>query len=100
MINQQNPQQQPEKDQRLKSWLLKRAENHRANLQLLVIGAAIFFIGAGIIVWADHNIPVSLKQELTGLGGMVLLVGGGITALAGYLSLSILRLVKFFNDDP
>jgi len=86
--------------QRSKAWLLKRAANHRANLQLLIIGAGVFFIGAGTIVWADHNMPVSLKQELVGLGGMVLLVGGGITALTGYLSLSILRLLKFFNDEP
>jgi len=55
--------------QRSKAWLLKRAANHRANLQLLIIGAGVFFIGAGTIVWADHNIPVSLKQELVGLGG-------------------------------
>lgn len=86
--------------QRIKAWLLKRAENHRANLQLLIIGAGVFFIGAATIVWADHNMPVSLKQELVGLGGMLLLVGGGLTALTGYLSLSILRLLKFFNDDP
>jgi len=94
--------QQPETNrlQRVKAWLLKRAENHRANLQLLIIGAGVFFIGAATIVWADHNMPVSLKQELVGLGGMVLLVGGGITALTGYVGLSILRLFKFFNDDP
>ena len=51
-------------------------------------------------MWADHNMPVSLKQELVGLGGMVLLAGGGLTALTGYLGLSILRLLKFFNDAP
>ncbi|MEH6358389.1 MAG: hypothetical protein V7745_05335 [Pseudomonadales bacterium] len=97
----EQPSQQPEETrlQRIKGKLLKRAENHRANLQLLIIGAAVFFVGAATIVWADHNMPVSLKQELVGLGGMVLLVGGGITALTGYLSLSLLRLLKFFNDD-
>jgi len=99
MKNQQNPQRQPDDRQNLKSWLLKRAANHRANLQLLIIGAGVFFIGLGVIFWADHNLPVSLKQELVGLGGMVLVVGGGITALIGYLALSILRLFKFFSDD-
>jgi len=99
MMNQKNPQQQPEDDQSLKSWLLKRAENHRANLMLLIIGAGIFFSGIGIIFWADTYMPVSMKQELTGLGGMALVAGGGVTALIGYLGLSILRLFKFFNDD-
>ena len=89
----------PEQDKTLKNWLLKRAEDHRANLMLPIIGAGIFFSGVGIIFWADHYMPVSMKQELAGLGGMVLVAGGGITALIGYLGLSILRLFKFFNDD-
>jgi hypothetical protein len=29
-----------------------------------------------------------------------MILGGGGTALVGYLGLSILRLFKFFNDDP
>ena len=99
MKEQQNQQPEESRLQRIKAKLLKRAENYRANLQLLIIGAAIFFVGAGTIVWADHNMPVSFKQELVGLGGMLLLAGGGITALTGYLSLSLLRLFKFFNDD-
>jgi len=40
-----------------------------------------------------------MQQELAGLAGMVLVVGGGITALIGYLGLSLLRLFKFFNDE-
>jgi len=99
MTNQEKPQQ-PEQGKNLKSWLLKRAENHRANLMLLIIGAGVFFSGIGIIFWADTYMPVSMKQELTGLGAMVLVAGGGVTALVGYLGLSILRLFKFFNDDP
>lgn len=90
-------EQQPKKG--LKNWLLKRAENQRTNLLLLIIGAGIFFSGVGIIFWADTYMPVSMQQELTGLAGMVLVVGGGITALIGYLGLSLLRLFKFFNDD-
>jgi len=99
MKNQKNSQPQPDDHQNLKGWFLERAANHRANLQLLIIGAGVFFSGLCIIFWADHNMPVSLKQELVGLGGMVLVVGGGITALIGYLALSILRLFKFFSDD-
>ena len=96
-----NPPEQPDSGfQRFKGWLLKRADDHRGNLQLLIIGAGIFFSGAGIIVWANHVLPSSVEQELFALAGMVLLVGGGGTALIGYLGLSILRLIKFFNDKP
>lgn len=99
-MNQEKSQKQPEQARSLKSWLLKRADNHRANLMLLIIGAGIFFSGVGIVFWADTYMPVSMKQELAGLGGMVLVAGGGLTALIGYLGLSILRLFRFFNDDP
>lgn len=93
------PEQRSEAKTGIKTWLLKRAENHHNNLLLLIIGAAIFFSGVGLIFWADTYMPVSLQQELTSLGGLVLVVGGGITALTGYLGLSLLRLFKFFNDD-
>lgn len=92
--------QQPPEDEKpsVKERLLLRAENHRGNLQLLIIGAGIFFSGVGVIFWADTYMPVSMKQEVVGLSGMILVVVGGITALTGYLGLSILRLMKFFND--
>lgn len=96
----ENPEQQPSKSQRLKNWLSKRAEDHKGNLQLLIIGAGIFFSGAGIIVWANHVLPSSLEQELIALAGMLLIFAGGGTALVGYLGLSILRLIKFFTDKP
>lgn len=96
----EKPELQPGKFQRFKGWLIKRADDHRGNLQLLIIGAGIFFAGAGIIVWANHVLPSSLEQELIALAGMLLILGGGGTALIGYLGLSILRLIKFFNDDP
>lgn len=96
----QQPQNQsPRSFQRFKHWLLKRADNHRGNLQLLIIGAGIFFSGAGIIVWSNHALPSSVKQELLALAGFGCLIGGGLTALFGYLGLSILRLLRFFNDD-
>ena len=91
-------EERPSGFQRFKHWLLKRADNHKDNLQLLIIGAGIFFSGAGIIVWANQALPSSIKQELLALTGFALLIGGGITALLGYLGLSILRLIRFFND--
>ena len=98
----ENRQQRPGPGaaERIKGWLLKRAEDHKGNLRLLIIGAGIFFSGAGIIVWANHVLPSSLEQELIALAGSLMILGGGGTALVGYLGLSILRLFKFFNDDP
>ncbi len=84
----------------LKRWLITRADNHRRNLELLLTGAGVFFLGVGLIVWANQSLPSSVQQELVALGGLLCMTGGGLTALLGYLSLSLLRLFKFFNDDP
>ena len=84
----------------IKDWLIARAENHKGNLELLISGAGVFFVGAGVIVWADQTMASSLRQEIIALVGMLFMVGGGLTALFGYLGLSILRLFKFFRDEP
>ena len=94
---------EPSQDQtrfNLKSWLIARADNHRNNMELLITGAGIFFLGVGLIVWANQSLATSVEQELIALGGLLCMAGGGLTALFGYLGLSLLRLFKFFNDDP
>jgi len=83
----------------LARWLEKRANNHKENLQRLITGAGTFFIGAALIVFADKAIPPSLEQELLALFATGLCALGILLALAGYLSLSILRLLHFFHKD-
>ena len=91
---------QPSKStNRVLAWLTRRGENQKHNLQLLIIGAGIFFFGAGVIIWADRAMPSSVEQEVIALVGTVLSIAGVLTALLGYLGLSLFRLIKFFQDD-
>ncbi len=84
---------------RLKQLLIEQAGKERQNLTLLLIGASIFFLGIGIIYYAEHYFSSSLKQELCALAGLLFSIIGAILAATGYLSLSILRIFKFINDD-
>ncbi len=85
--------------EKLLAWLGKRGENHKNNLQLVITGAGIFFVGAGILVWTEKSMPSSVKQELIALVALVICALGCLTALVGYLGLSIFRLIRFFRDD-
>ena len=84
---------------RLKAHLRERAENPRGNLRLLLSGAFMFFAGLGGIMLAQHGLPPSLKAEILALAGLILLSLGSILALYGYLSLSLLRIWHFLDDD-
>lgn len=87
------------KQGRFRRWLLRRADNHRQNLLWLLSGFGLFVTGLGLIVLAQYLLPDSLQRDLLALGGLILLGGGGILAAVGYLSLSLLRLYRFLNDD-
>ena len=84
---------------RLLAWLNRRGENQKHNLQLLIIGAGVFFFGTGLIIWVDRTMPSSIEQEMIALVGSILCVIGILTALLGYLGLSLFRLIKFFHND-
>lgn len=89
----------PSPIKKILNWLIKRAENHKNNLLMLITGAGVFFVGVALIIWVNHAIPSSVEQELIALSGMIMCIIGSIVAFLGYLGLSILRLIKFFNDD-
>ena len=63
----------------LKSWLIARADNHRNNMELLITGAGIFFLGVGLIVWANKSLASSVEQELIALGGLLCMKVYGIS---------------------
>ncbi|MEH6625962.1 MAG: hypothetical protein V7739_05940 [Motiliproteus sp.] len=84
---------------RLKKLLIDQAGKERQNLTILLTGASIFFMGIGLIYYAEHAFNSSLKQEFCALAGLLFATIGGILAAIGYLSLSILRIFKFINDD-
>ena len=61
----------------IRHWLLERSRNHRNNLEFLLAGAGVFFVGAGIIVWTERSLPSSIEQELIALAGLLCMAGGG-----------------------
>ncbi|MEH6825484.1 MAG: hypothetical protein V7629_16415 [Motiliproteus sp.] len=85
--------------QRLKALLLRQTDDPRRNLNWVLGGAVLFFIGLGLIFYAEKQLPSSVQQELTAIVGLVCLSSGGILAASGYISLSILRIFRFIDDD-
>lgn len=79
----------------LHQWLLKRADRQADNVWIFTLGAVSFFFGLGIIVYSENTLAPSLGQELIVLFGFILAIVGGIAAIIGYLSLSILRFLRF-----
>ncbi|KGK43075.1 hypothetical protein LH51_02995 [Nitrincola sp. A-D6] len=80
-------------------YLRKRADQPRENFMLLLSGFGIFMLGLLAIGTAQFLLPDSLGAELLALFGLVLLGGGIIVAAIGYLSLSVLRILRFLDSD-
>jgi hypothetical protein len=84
---------------KLYKWLLHRADQQADNVWIFTIGAVAFFFGMGIILYAENALAPSLRQEIIVLFGFALGILGGITAIIGYLSLSLLRFLRFTNGE-
>jgi len=84
---------------RVHQWLLRRADQQADNVWIFTLGAVIFFSGMGIILYAENTLAPSLGQEIIVLVGFVLAILGGFAALVGYLSLSLLRFLRFANRE-
>ncbi|WP_246187816.1 hypothetical protein [Nitrincola alkalisediminis] len=66
---------------------------------LLLIGFGVFMLGLLIIGYAQYFIWHDLAAELVALAGLILLIGGMILAAIGYISLSVLRILRFLDSD-
>jgi len=84
---------------RLKLALLKHGQDTRKNLAFFSTGAALFFLGYGVLNWSDRSLLASVGQELVATIGVILLICGGLSALYGYLGLSVLRLYNWLTED-
>lgn len=84
---------------RLRQWLIKRTQNPKQNLQLLGIGFAIFFLGLVLLGTAEFFLKSSVPQEILALVGLIIIGAGIILAAIGYLSLSILRILRLISDN-
>lgn len=83
----------------LRQYLRKRADQPRENFMLLLSGFGIFMLGLLAIAVAQFLLSGSLIAELVALMGLLLLGGGIILASIGYLSLSVLRILRFLDTD-
>lgn len=79
--------------------LLKRAEDPRKNLLMFGAGTLMFFAGCGLLIWANQKIPDSLTQEWIALAGLAIAALGALIASVGYISLSLLRIIRFMQSD-
>ena len=84
---------------KLVQWLQKRADNPQQNLLLLGIGFVVFFAGILLLGIAEYALKSSLAQEILALLGLIIIGVGIILAAIGYLSLSVLRVLRFMMKD-
>lgn len=84
---------------KLSLWLKNRAENPQQNLLLLGIGFVVFFAGILLLGIAEYALKSSLAQEVLALLGLIIIGVGIILAAIGYLSLSVLRVLRFMMKD-
>jgi len=84
---------------KLRRWLNRRADNHQQNLKILIGGFISCFCGVLVVAGSEFMLGGGLLAELIALFGLILVAAGIILAAFGYLSLSLLRLFRFFNDD-
>ncbi|MGH1462968.1 MAG: hypothetical protein ACRBB6_13140 [Neptuniibacter sp.] len=84
---------------KLSRWLRNRADNPQKNLLLLGIGFVIFFAGLLLLGVTEYLLKSSLSQEILALVGLIIMGVGIILAATGYLSLSVLRVLRFMLKD-
>nr|WP_320136010.1 hypothetical protein [uncultured Amphritea sp.] len=85
--------------QRLRLRLIRRADNVKQNLAILMAGLGLFMLGFIALVLAQFLLADSLQRDIVALLGLILSIGGAIIAAFGYISLSILRIFRFLLTD-
>jgi uncharacterized membrane protein YcjF (UPF0283 family) len=71
----------------------------RKTLRLYALGALLFFIGLGVIQWADKLLEPSLQQESYALVGTVVGGLGFVIAMLAQVLLIINRFKHMGNRD-
>lgn len=86
-------------NKKLHNWLLHRADQQTENIWIFALGAVGFFFGIGIILYSENALTPSVGQEIIVLFGFLLAIIGSIAAIIGYLSLSLLRFLRFASRE-
>jgi len=84
---------------RIRLSLIRRADNVRQNLNILLAGIGLFMLGFILLVVAELLLQSSLTQEIIALAGLTAAIIGAAVAAFGYISLSILRIFRFLLTD-
>lgn len=79
-------------------WLKDRTPEPDVALKRFTTGGFVFCAGLMVILLADAMLAPSLQQELTTLLGLSLTGLGALIALAGYLAISLLRILLFLLE--
>lgn len=77
---------------KLLSLLSARNLSDQEIFQRFVIAIFVFAAGAMLILYAESDIPPSVKQELVALVGLIMACSGGAYAFIHYLALLFSRL--------
>ena len=83
----------------VKRRIIKQADNYQQNLIWLLSGFGLCMLGILLVTIAEFLFGQSLRQELVALLGIILIVLGVLLAAVGYISLSLLRLIRFLISD-
>lgn len=78
--------------------LLDRSGTPRQHLALFVSGCLLFFIGMGILYFANIRLTPSLGQELVALLALVVAAIGALLAAIGYIALSLIRVLRLVSN--
>lgn len=88
------------KPRSLKSWFKQQMTNERRYLGMFVLGAFLFFLGGGAMLFADNRMFPSLLQEIVALVGLCVCALGALCAASGYIMLTFIRLFRAIaNND-
>lgn len=83
---------------RLVTWLKRHTEDDRQSLARFTTGGFSFAAGMMVIILADQLLDPSLSQEWVSLIGLILVVIGALTALWGYLKISLFKILLYLLE--
>ncbi len=84
---------------KLKAWLYNRTNDPKRDLKILGLGFVTFFVGLILLGGAEYLLKSSVSQEIIALLGLIILGAGIILAAFGYISLSLLRIIRLISDN-
>lgn len=82
-----------------KRWLFRQTANPAKNFAMLGVGFVIFFLGILLLGIAEYGIQSSIWQEILAVIAILVIAIGCIIAAMGYISLSLLRILRIINED-